>query len=293
MKASKFQKYKEQLALLNIELELSDHILENAIFAGLAFGLFVNEKLVITLPYFTSESSDYKEYHYHVNMAFKKHGTLRKVALYKNRLTNSYFAVSQKKALFYRLNSLFLIRHGSEQFKKYKNEMSIDVFFEDLSSNNVYGVLEKDKNGMISFLPFKVFNKKLLGEDFVFDLALLTVFLGLGHYIEGYYTPATPEKNRTFQPNYIPSYLKFTNCKIQSFPCAYDVAIKDAIYDKKQLFIEDYFINSTILVGDPVDLDWFGREFGFWIKDNEALYKLNPCNPLNNNLTCPINELND
>lgn len=293
---SKFQEYKALASRLKLIIDIPNPLLENAVFAGLSFGLFVNNKLVITLPFMPKNASDLVEYQNNLRLILMQHGTVKKVALYQDNRNGSYFALPQHKSRFYRFNQLFSLRNGESLLKVVQSEQVVKVFHEDQSKHAAYGVFDSIKN-TYTFEPFTVFNHSLLTEEIIFDLIPLAVYLGSGHYIDGYINQNKKDKSRTFIPNYLPKHLHYLK-QVNSFQFHKDILIKNrstsSFSNNECVFFINRFVKKTLRVGDTIDLDWFGREFGFWAKDeNENVLRFYSGSNTDKGFTCPINELED
>lgn len=293
---SKFQEYKAVASRIKLVIDIPNSLLENAVFVGLTFGLYVGDKLVITLPFMPKNAADLVEYQNNLRLALLQHGTVKKVALYKDNRNGSYFALPQHKSRFYRLNQLFALRNGESLLKVINAEQVIKVFHEDQSKHDAYGVFDSVKNNY-TFEPFVVFNHDLLTQDIIFDLIPLAVYLGSGHYIDGYINNNKKDKNRVFVPNYLPKHLHYLK-QVQNFPFHKDILAKNRLSssfsNNECVFLINRFVKKTLRVGDTLDLDWFGREFGFWSKDeNGNVFRFYSGSNTDKGFTCPINELED
>lgn len=291
---SKFQEYKTVASKLKLVIDVPNALLDNAVFIGLSFGLFIGEKLVITLPFFPKNGDDLIEYQSNLRHAFMLHGTVKKVALYHDNRTGVIFALPQHKSRFYRLNSLFSLRCGQSLNKIHQSEQVIKVYHEDQTQNTAYGFFDSLK-GTYTFEPFTVFSHKLLTETIIFDLIPLSVFLGSGHYIDGYITKNRTSNDRYFTPNYLPKHLHFLN-QVNSFQFHKDAVIKlrknGSFSNNECVYLFSRFIKKTLRIGDVLDPDWFGREFGFWATDEDGNSKrFYSGSNTDKGFNCPINEL--
>ena len=95
---SKFEEYKALARKLKIIIDIPNSLLDNSVFLGLSFGLFVGEKLVITLPFLPKNGDDLVEYQNNLRHIFLQHGTVKKVALYQDNRNGSIFALPQSKS---------------------------------------------------------------------------------------------------------------------------------------------------------------------------------------------------
>lgn len=293
---SKFQEYKTLASRLKLVIDIPNPLLENAVFAGLSFGLFVNDKLVITLPFMPKKPEDLVEYQNNLRLILMQYGAVKKVALYKDNRNGSYFALPQHKSRFYRFNQLFSLRNGESIHKVIQSEQVVKIWREDQSKNDAYGVFDSVKS-TYTFEPFTVFNHSLLTEEIIFDLIPLAVFLGSGHYIDGYINQNKKNNIRSFIPNYLPKHLYYLK-QVSSFQFHKDILIKNqstnSFSNNECVFLNNRFVKKTLRIGDTVDLDWFGREFGFWAKDeNDNVFRFYSGSNTNKGFTCPINELED
>lgn len=293
---SKFQEYKAIASKLKLTIDIPNSLLENAVFVGLSFGLFVGDKLVITLPFMPKNPADLVKYQNNLRMTLLQHGTVKKVALYKDNRNSNYFALPQHKSRFYRLNQLFSLRNGESQLKVIQAEQVVKVIYEDQSKHDAYGVFDSIKN-TYTFDPFVVFNHELVTEEIIFDLIPLVVYLGSGHYIDGYINNNKKDKKRVFTPNYLPKHLHYLK-QVQNFPLHKDVQVKNRLSssfsNNECVFLVTRFVKKTLRIGDTLDLDWFGREFGFWAKDeNGNVFRFYSGSNTDKGFTCPINELED
>lgn len=293
---SKFQEYKAIASKLKLVIDAPNVLLENAIFVGLSYGLFIGEKLVVTLPFLPKNGGDMVEYQNNLRLVFLQHGTVKKVAIYKDNRSGAFFALPQHKSKFYRLNQLFELRCGGSIKKVIHSEQTLKIVHEDQSKREAYGFFDSIK-GNYTFEPFIVFNHKLLTEEIIFDLIPLTVFLGTGHYIDGYINNNKKEKKRTFVPNYLPKHLHYLK-NVSEFPFHKDLLIKtrtsNSFSNNECKFVLNRFIKKTLKVGDTLDLDWFGREFGFWVTDEYGnTLRFYSGSNTDKGFNCPINELED
>jgi hypothetical protein len=291
---SKFEEYKAVAGKLKIVIDIPNSLLDNAVFFGLSFGLFVGEKLVITLPFLPKNGDDLVEYQNNLRHIFLQHGTVKKVALYQDNRNGSIFALPQSKSKFYRLNDLFSLRCGLSLNKVPQSEQVIKAIHEDQSNHTAYGVFDLLKSSY-TFEEFTVFHRKLLTEEIIFDLIPLSVFLGTGHYIEGYKKLNKKNKERTFIPNYLPKHLHFLN-QIKNFNFHKDSLTKirsnGSFSNNECVYLFSRFVKKTLRTGDTLDLDWFGREFGFWATNEDGNpYRFYSGSKTDKGFNCPINEL--
>lgn len=290
--ASRFDEYKLISNKFNISIDIEDKVLERVVFAGLYFGLFINDELVVTVPFYPEDPKDFAEYKLNVKKSFVPHGTLKKVALYIDTITQQFYALPQSKQRNYLLDIIFSVRNKVPVNIPYREKETVISFIkEDQQSNESIGVIKKIAK-TYTFEPFPIFNRKLLSEKIVNDIIPLAVHLGSGSYIEGKTKKSNRFKKRRFLPSYLPSNLSYLS-GIREFPLSKEVIISlNKRKKKKVVMFRDLFVKQSLFIGDPVDLNWFGREFGFWAK-NELGIVIRFYSQTNSEkgLSCPINEL--
>lgn len=291
---SKFQEYKATANKLKLTIDIPNSLLENSVFVGLYFGLYIGEKLVIALPFLAKSSTDLIEYQNNLRLIFLQHGTVKKIAVYQDNRNGNFFALPQHKSRSYRLTDLFSLRSGISIKKTIHSQQTIKIVHEDQSKHTAYGVFDLIK-GNYTFDPFIVFNHNLLNEAITFDLIPMSVYLGSGHYIDGYLNKNKITKERVFIPNYLPKHLHFLK-QVKSFPIHKDSLIKirsnNSFSNNECVYLYNRFIKKTLRTGDVLDLDWFGREFGFWAKDEDGnVVRFYSGSSTDKGFNCPINDL--
>ena len=288
---SRFSHYKSMIEKVNINFNIDEILFDNLKFAGHYFGLYIDNELVVTIPYFPEKKEQLDEYKHNIRNALAHHGDVKKVALYTNSRNGCFYALAQHKSYFGLLSKVFNLRNRTITNIPYiEKETSMILVKEDLSDLRSIGVLKKHKSKEYSFSPFVIFNYEKFNKKIESDLIAAATYLGCGNFVEGQSITSTQYRPRKFKPDSISNELYFLR-NVKSFDFNHDVASRFKTKSQK-IFFCNRLVNKTLLIGDPLDIDWFGREFGFWaLNENHQTVRFYCLSHTDKGFHCPINEL--
>ena len=273
--STKYQDYKMDLLTHNITIDDSGVDLSKAIYISCCYGLYIEGNLVVTFPYFSeqiSENADYKEV---VNKIYGQYGQVRRVALYMLSDTKQFFAVPKIKRALINFDNRDRSRDQIDNKVTKTYPATIKISFEDITNNYSFGVLHKNKKSF-TFMPMIIFNSELCSPNIRQGFFALAPYLKSGDLVTGnWYLDMSHSYNNTrmFKITHFPAHLKH-NREIHDIPCFYDYLIhhnlsKTSLKRNEHFFFNDRAIKKSIFIGEPINFDWFGREFGYWIKGAE------------------------
>ncbi|WP_171539703.1 hypothetical protein [Acinetobacter terrae] len=279
------------LEKVNININIDDNLFDNLLFSGHYFGLYIDDELVVTVPFFPEQKINFKEYKETVRTSLSLYGKVAKVALYVDSRTGCYYALPQSKKYSYLLNTAFNIRNGVSTNLPYsEKQVPMSLIKEDTSNEKFIGVVKKHNSGTYSCLPFVIFNHKKIDQSIELELISLATYLGCGNFIEGTSKRSSNYKGRKFNPSYIPNELFFLK-NTKSLPFSHEVTGRFKSKQKK-IFFCNRLVNKTLFIGDQLDPDWFGREFGFWaFNEDQQIVRFHCLSNTDKGFHCPINEL--
>ncbi|MDD2944369.1 MAG: hypothetical protein PHG15_00865 [Acinetobacter sp.] len=271
---TQYQDYKNLLKDSKIDIDDSDEDLSNSIFVGCTLGLFDGADLICTFPYFPQNVSDTSEYRTTVNRMYFMHGVIKRVALYFLKNKNQYFAVVKNKRAQINLEIRDAKRDNIEKKKDTKlHPTTIKIHFEDKEFRDAFGVL-KTFGRRFSFLPILVFNADKCTAEIKQAFIPIAAYLGDGDLLTGMWYISKYRHLRMFKIEYFPEHLKYGRT-INDIMCFYDLMISEILTKRSRKSLESVFVNNrfvkkSIFMGDPINYDWFGREFGFWIRSDDG-----------------------
>jgi hypothetical protein len=270
---------KKSLKSFDIHLNDNGKNLGNSIFIGCQYGLYIKDKLACCFPYFSAKSSELAKYRSTLKEAFSSMGVLKKIALYLDKETNVYFAVPNLNRVAFNMSVRDSIRDNIYQFKPklYRTELKIE--FEDTNFNDLFGVLD-NLGKQILFRQMIVFDGNLIDDELKRNFITVASFIGMGDYTTAkrrYENIKNKELNiNTFVclydidrfPDHISKRVQFKEKSLFGY---YEKAINNLSYfkslkRKESVFINNRFIKLSIHLGDELNYEWFGREFGFFLK---------------------------
>lgn len=295
---TQYQDYKNQLKDSNIEIDDSGVDLSNAIFVGCAFGLFQGTDLVCTFPFYPQKITDINEYRTTLTRMYFMHGELKRVALYFLKNKNQYFAVVKNKRAQINLEIRDAKRDNIEKKKDAKQHpTTIKVHFEDTKFRDSFGVL-KTFGKRFSFLPIIVFDCDKCTDDIKQAFIPVAAYLGDGDLLTGMWYISKYRRLRMFKIEYFPEHLRFGRT-INDIMCFYDLMFTEIMTKRprksqEMLFVNNRFVKKSIFMGEPITYDWFGREFGYWLRsDDGRVLRLYSESYTDKGITANLEELGD
>lgn len=266
---TQYQDYKNLIKDFNIEVDDSGEDLSHAVFMGCAFGLFKDGILICTFPYFPQNVSDTSEYRTTLNRMYFMYGDLKRVALYFLKDKQMFVAVEKNKRAHINLEIRDAVRDNIEH-KKYRKcyPTTIRLHFEDIGHTEAIGVL-KTFGKKFSFMPVLVFNSELFTPEIQVSFVPVAAFIGNGDILAGTKYITKVRKLRMFQIEYFPKHLKFGR-EIRDMISFYDLIIHEILTKRSPrslecIFVNNRFVKKSIFMGEEINFDWFGREFGYWL----------------------------
>lgn len=271
---TQYQDYKNQLQDSRIEIDDSGEDLSNAVFIGCAFGLFDDKDLICTFPYFPQHLSDISEYRTTLNRMYFMLGTMKRVALYYLKSKQQFIAIEKNKRAHINLEIRDAIRDNISDKKDTKQRpTTIKVHFEDKEFRDAFGVL-KTFGKRFSFLPIFIFNSAKCTSEIKQAFIPVAAYLGDGDILTGMWYISKYRRLRMFKIEYFPEHLKFGRT-INDIISFYDLMLSEILTKRSRkslesIFVNNRFVKKSIFMGEPINYDWFGREFGFWIRSEDG-----------------------
>lgn len=271
---TQYQDYKNQLKDSGIVIDDSGEDLSNSVFIGCALGLFNESELICTFPYFPQDISNTNEYRTTIHRMYFMHGEIKRVALYFRKHENQFFAVVKNKRAQLNLDIRDAKRDNIEKKRDAKvRPTTIQIHFEDKTFRDSIGVL-KTFGKRFSFLPIITFNSEKFTQEIKQSFIPIAAYLGNGDLMTGMWYISKYRRLRMFQIDYFPEHLKFGR-DIKDIMCFYDLMLSEILTKRSQksqetIFVNNRFVKKSIFMGDPINYDWFGREFGYWINSDDG-----------------------
>lgn len=262
---------------------------DKAWFMGLFYGLVKNDELICAITVYREESADITRYLNDVRSTFGQYGDVHRFALY--RLSNGkVVAVQHNKRLTMRRSTL--AKHNAPNFDAFSSskkgtltlkiyEEAFNIFDEESESINL-GALTMIRNNSV-IKPLYVFDRTKLSNKML--LEFINLITSHGDLVSGQIRMSylrwqrymmVQKSSKKLEENFPVYRQKFT--LYEDYMHKVFVAEHSRMIRPQVLVSKNKLIQKHYEVGEFLNPDWFGQEFGFFINSSEdnRVYEFEP-----------------
>lgn len=262
---------------------------DKAWFMGLFYGLAINDDLICAITVYREENADITRYLNDVRQTFGKYGSVHRYALY--RLSNGkVVAVQHNKRIAMRRSKLAKFNAPNyEAFKTSKNitltlnifEESFNIFSENNDILNL-GALTTVRNNTV-IKPLYVFDRTKLSNKMLVEF--INLITSHGDLVSGQIRMSylrwqrymLVQKNSRLLESKMPVHMKKFTLYEDYMHHVY-LSDHSRMTRPQVLVSKNRLIQKHYEVGEYLNPDWFGQEFGFFINsaEDQRVYKFDP-----------------